>query len=153
MLATHSTELMITPEQAWRMIADGSMLTAWYAFGGAVVEPEVGGRFELSFTPGEVFRGRVEDAEAPHRLAYRLPQRPDVEITEDNSTRVELTIAPSRTPGRSVISVTESDFESLVAPYDAFGAYRSAQIAWIGAFGLLVQATGLPPEFTTPAGA
>lgn len=145
MLATHSTELMITPRQAWRMIADGSLLSAWYAFGGALVEPVADGRFELCFAAGEVFRGRVEIAEEPRRLVYRLPQRPEVEVTDDNSTRVELTIAPSRTAGRSVISVTESDFASLAEPYSAFEAYRSAQVAWIGAFGLLVQATGLPP--------
>ena len=151
--ATHTAELMINPLQAWTMVADGELLAAWYAFGGATVEAEPGGRFELSFAPDQVFLGRVEVADRPKRLVYRLPQQPGVELTEDNSTRVELTFAPAETAGRSMITVTESGFETLAERFQPFEAYRSAQIAWIGAFGLLVQATGLPPAAPTPAGA
>jgi len=148
-VATHTAELMVPPEQAWLMISDSAMLAAWYAFGGATVEPEPGGRFELSWQPGAVFQGRVELADAPERLVYRLPQEPGVDLTGTNSTRVELIVGPAEATGRSVITVTESGFGSLDDRYDAFEAFRSAQIAWIGAFGLLVQATGLPP--TSPA--
>lgn len=147
--ATHTAELMITPLQAWAMVADGELLSAWYAFGGATVEPEPGGRFEISFAPDQVFLGRVEESERARRLVYRLPQQPGIALTDDNSTRVELTFTEAETPGRSVITVTESGFETLAEQFQPFEAYRSAQIAWIGAFGLLVQATGLPPAEAT----
>src|SRR5699024_10954293 len=117
--------------------------------GGATVEPEAGGAFELSWEAGKVFRGRVEQIEPPHSLTYRLPQEPGIDLTETNATTVRLEVGASPDhDGRSTLTVTESGFEQLDPRYTPFDSFKAAQMAWIGAFGLLVQATGLPPQET-----
>lgn len=145
--ARHSAELMIAPDAAWQMIVDAKMIAAWYSFGGATIEPRVGGRFELCWDPGTVFRGRITAIEEPHTLTYRLPQEPGIELTASNSTQVTLTVSESaKNPGRAVVTVLENGFESLDAKYSPSDAYRASQMAWIGALGLLVQSTGVPPQ-------
>ena len=46
-------EYAASVEEVWAAVTEPEQLRGWLAIGGAVLEPRVGGRFEVRMTPGE----------------------------------------------------------------------------------------------------
>ncbi|MEV0407201.1 SRPBCC domain-containing protein [Actinoallomurus sp. NPDC050550] len=57
------------PERVWRAITDGEQHSIWFGFPVAV-EPVVGGRFSVTFSPEMVEEGRVQVVDEPRLFVY-----------------------------------------------------------------------------------
>jgi uncharacterized protein YndB with AHSA1/START domain len=82
-------------EEVWAAVTEPDRLRGWLAVGGAVLEPRVGGRFEVRMTPGE------DETAWGSVLAFEPPRLLEVEWHyegEDESVlRIELAPRGSRT--------------------------------------------------------
>lgn len=81
-------EYAASVERVWAAVTEPEQLRGWLAVGGAVLEPRVGGRFEVRMTPGE------DETAWGTVLAFQPPRLLEVEWRyegEDESVlRIEL---------------------------------------------------------------
>ena len=92
-----SEEILIpaAPAALWPLLTEGRHFQAWYAFGGATIEPRPGGAMTLRWDEHGEFRAVVESLQPPELFSFRwLPAPgPLVEITlraENGGTRVRI---------------------------------------------------------------
>lgn len=90
------------PERVWSLLTNPEELAKWYAFGGASVEPAVGGRISFQWAEHGTYLGRVTAYAEPARFGYRISATPDTEPVPGRSTEVLITIQPAG-PGSTVV--------------------------------------------------
>lgn len=75
-------------EDVWAAVTEPEQLRGWLAVGGAVLEPRVGGRFEVRMAPGEeeTAWGKVLAFDPPHLLEVEWRY----EGEEESTLRIEL---------------------------------------------------------------
>ncbi|MFD6098604.1 SRPBCC domain-containing protein [Nocardiopsis flavescens] len=126
------------PERVWEVVTTPRHFAAWYAFGGADFVPEPGAPMTLRWDEHGTFRGRVVEADAPHRFAYRIAAEPDAEPADDTSTLVVLEVRPS---GKgSLVTVAQTGFAALDPRFGTAsdGAGTEAE-GWEGGFAALAE--------------
>jgi uncharacterized protein YndB with AHSA1/START domain len=99
--------------RVWSAIVEPAQLCQWTVFESAEMDAQAGGTLTIRVPGAGVFRGVVEDADAPHRLAYRLSTIPDELPHVGTSTRTLFTLTAE---GDSTqVHVEESGFAELEA--------------------------------------
>ncbi|WP_069162080.1 SRPBCC domain-containing protein [Nocardia altamirensis] len=84
------------PETIWPLLTEAEHIAAWYAFGGAEVDPRPGGAMVLRWDEHGSFPATVRTVEPQHRFTFEwhpLPG-PVVEFAltpQDGGTRVDIT--------------------------------------------------------------
>jgi uncharacterized protein YndB with AHSA1/START domain len=101
-----AVDVAAPPDRVWSLITTPDGLAAWYAFDGATVEPEVGGRISFHWTEHGTYLGRVTAYEEPSRFGYRMAATPDTEPAEGSSTEVLITVQASGTGSTVVVRHT-----------------------------------------------
>ena len=126
------------PERVWEAVTTPAHFAAWYAFGGADFVPEAGAPMTLHWDEHGTYRGRVVEAEAPRRFAYRIAAEPDTDPGEDDSTLVELEVRPSGQG--SLLTVAQTGFDALAARFGAEADNAAAEAdGWAGGFAALTE--------------
>ncbi|MDT0327877.1 SRPBCC domain-containing protein [Nocardiopsis lambiniae] len=96
-----------TPERLWETITEPARFVGWYAFDGADFVAEPGAPMELRWDEHGTFRGRVVEAVAPRRFAYRIAAETDTDPGDDST----LVVLEVRASGEgSLLTVTQTGF-------------------------------------------
>ncbi len=101
-------EFTASPERVWKAITDPAEIAQWFG-DGAKLDLRPGGTGVFSWENHGDFAVRVEQAEPPHRLAWRWAQKPGVAIDEGVSTLVEWVLT-RREDGGTILDLRESGF-------------------------------------------
>ncbi len=132
-----AVDVAAPPEQVWPLLTTAEGLAAWYAFDGAVVEPEVGGALAFTWTEHGTYRGGVEVVDEPTTFAFRLAARPDSDPDEGRSTLVTITV--ERAGEGSTVIVRHTGFDQLDQTLGDPEAIAAQEVeGWQGGLGLLV---------------
>jgi uncharacterized protein YndB with AHSA1/START domain len=107
-------------ERVWALLTEAEHLGRWFGDAGAEIDLRPGGAMSLSWEEHDTVHGRVVEVEPQGRFSYRWG--PDPDLTDANSTLVELTLAAEGEGTR--LRVVESGFADL----DVTPAKRAEQI-------------------------
>jgi uncharacterized protein YndB with AHSA1/START domain len=132
-----AVDVATPPEQVWPLLTTAEELARWYAFDGAVVEPEVGGAVAFTWAEHGTYRGRVEVVDEPTTFAFRLAARPDEDPDEGASTLVTITV--ERAGAGSTVIVRHTGFDRLDESLGEPQALAAQEVeGWEGGLRLLV---------------
>ena len=128
----HNIWIQAPIERVWHMVTQPQHVSAWYAFDGAEIDLQVGGRLVFTWKAHGSFRGRVERVEPPYLFAFRFVGHvADVAPEPGNSTLVEITLTRENDGTR--VHVTESGFDQLSSPdEDGIAKARISLEGWRG---------------------
>lgn len=102
-------ELEAPPERVWRALSDPEELALWFGHS-AELDLRPGGGGWFGWSGHGRFAVRVEEVDAPRRLAWRWARDSDVELDESPSTLVEWELEEG-SDGGTVLHLRESGFE------------------------------------------
>jgi uncharacterized protein YndB with AHSA1/START domain len=102
--------LRASPERVWRALTDADELSRWFGQR-ADLRPEVGYDGWMEWDGHGRYAMRVEEADAPRRLALRWMNAPDVPLDPAGSTLVEWDLEPTE-GGGTRLHLRESGFTS-----------------------------------------
>ena len=120
-------------ETVYRVITEPDQVARWFA-DAADLDPAPGGEGTLTFedratTQRMAVKLTVQDAEPPHRFAFRWDYPDGEQPREDNSLLVEFTLTAEGDGTR--LRVTESGFAALHRPgQDLAGYYEAHDKGW-----------------------
>lgn len=141
-----SIRVAATAERVWAALTEPEELRRWYAFDGAEVDLEPGGRVELGWAEHGRYVGRVVEVDPPRTFSFRLAHVPDVEPEAGNSTLVTFRVTAGE--AGTVIMVRESGLADL-DPALGGAEFRDQEVAgWESGLALL---DGLLGEHTALA--
>lgn len=130
-----SIEVAAGVERVWQILTDPEALRQWYAFDGATVELEVGGRLTFSWAEHGLYVARVLEVDPPRVLRYLQSHVPDAEPTPASSTTVTFTVDPL--PLGCRVSVVETGLDALDPELVGAGFHAVQVEGWSEAFALL----------------
>ena len=104
-------------EVVWAVVTEPAHISGWFS-DSVEIDLRPGGTAVLHWDRYGAVRGRVERVEPPHFFSFRwvVPREPGAELTDDNSTLVEFSLAAEGDATR--LTVVESGFRDLAGPDD-----------------------------------
>ena len=104
-------------EVVWSVVTEPEHISGWFS-DVAEIDLKPGGAMVLHWDSFGPVRGRVEQVEPPHYFAFRwvIPREPGLDVTDDNSTLVEFSLAAEGDSTR--LTVVESGFRDLAGSDD-----------------------------------
>ena len=140
---TRETTIDASIERVWALLTEPQHLTAWWASGGAEIDPRPGGAIVFRWLEHGTFHARVTAIEPPRRFAFRWALRPDEEPRDDNATDVTFTLAPAG--DGTLLRVVETGFARLGgSDADRERHLEENRQGWAGAFAGLVDSLRQP---------
>lgn len=124
-------------ERIWRMITTPEDVTAWYAFGGADIDPQPGGRIRFRWDEHGVYHGIVEEATQPSRFSFRYaPFEADTVPGQGNSVIVSFQL--SQRNGKTLLVLSERGYhELLMSEVEKRDNFEISKGAWVNSLELL----------------
>lgn len=102
-------------EVVWAIVTEPEHIRGWFS-DSVELDLRPGGEAAFHWNQHGNVRGRVERVEPPRFFSFRWAVNPDVDITDDNSTLVELSLNAEGNCTR--LTVVESGFRDLAGPDD-----------------------------------
>jgi uncharacterized protein YndB with AHSA1/START domain len=128
-------------DRVWAVITEPELISAWFSQAGpAEIDLRPGGVMRVDHGRYGVFPTKIVRVDPPRFLSYRWASAyPGEEATEDNSTLVEFSLAPSA--GGTLLRVVESGFDRLDLPADKepTAGYQSHSHGWVDCLGGLLK--------------
>ena len=103
-------ELDAAPARVWRAITEPGEISQWFG-DHTEIDLRPGGNGAFTWTQHGRFAMRVEEVEAPRRLAWSWVHEADVAFDDAPATRVEWNLEPSE-GGGTVLRLLESGFRT-----------------------------------------
>lgn len=124
-------------EQVWKMITTPEDVMAWYAFGGADIDPQPGGRIRFRWDEHGVYHGIVEEATQPARFSFRYaPFEADTVPEQGNSVIVSFQL--SQRNGKTLLTLSERGYhELLMSEVEKRDNFEISKGAWVNSLELL----------------
>ncbi|MBN9399479.1 MAG: SRPBCC domain-containing protein ['Candidatus Kapabacteria' thiocyanatum] len=124
-------------ERIWTMITTPEDVTAWYAFGGADIDPQPGGRIRFRWDEHGVYHGIVEEARRPSRFSFRYaPFEADTVPGQGNSVIVSFQL--SQRNGKTLLALSERGYhELLMSEVEKRDNFEISKGAWVNSLELL----------------
>lgn len=124
-------------EQVWKMITTPEDVMAWYAFGGADIDPQPGGRIRFRWDEHGVYHGIVEEATQPSRFSFRYaPFEADTVPEQGNSVIVSFQL--SQRNGKTLLTLSERGYhELLMSEVEKRDNFEISKGAWVNSLELL----------------
>jgi uncharacterized protein YndB with AHSA1/START domain len=116
-------------ERVWALITEPEHVGRWFGDAGAEIDLRPGGEMIIRWSNYGTSKARVEAVESPRRFAYRWAPFKDpagAEVTDDNSTLVEFTLAAEDDGTR--LTVRESGFASLATTDEQRAKNRESNV-------------------------
>lgn len=124
-------------EVVWTIVTEPEHVGRWFS-DTAEIDLRPGGDATLTWEEHGTSKARVERVEPPHLLAFRWARPLGAEVTKENSTLVEFTLAEEGEGTR--LRVTESGFRELEGPEDEKAKYAAGnREGWEHELGDLVE--------------
>jgi uncharacterized protein YndB with AHSA1/START domain len=123
------TTIAAPVERVWALITEPEHVGRWFGDAGAEIDLRPGGAMTIRWNESGTSRARVEAVEPPNRFVYRWAPYKDPggsEVTEDNSTLVEFTLAAQGDGTR--LTVRESGFASLATTDEVRAKNRESNV-------------------------
>lgn len=129
--------LSASAEQVWKMITTPEDVTAWYAFGGAEIDPQRGGRIRFRWDEHGAYYGVVEEATKPMRFSFRYaPFEAGALPEQGNSVIVSFQL--SQRNGKTLLTLNERGYhELLMSEVEKRDNFEISKGAWINSLELL----------------
>jgi uncharacterized protein YndB with AHSA1/START domain len=103
--------------RTWKLLTMPEHVAKWYAFGGAEIDLQAGGRLVFRWTEHGEFHGRVEHVTAPIGFSFRFAGHSPGEVPRPgNATLVAITLEPLGDHTR--VLLVESGFLTLDNPME-----------------------------------
>ncbi|MGO1544361.1 MAG: SRPBCC domain-containing protein [Gulosibacter sp.] len=110
-----SVWLPASVEDVWPLIINADEFRGWYAFGGAHIDPVVGGRVEFRWDEHGVFLGRVQEVVREQRFSFLLALEPNSDLESGGATLVAFELSRDEESGKCLFTVRQSGYDELHA--------------------------------------
>ena len=112
---THEITIHALIDRVWDLLTQPEHIARWYAFDGADIDLQPGGRLVFRWREHGEYRGRIVRVDKPHTLSFRFVGHvPDQDPNLHNSTLVTFTLRERG--GSTTVRVDESGFAGLIDP-------------------------------------
>jgi uncharacterized protein YndB with AHSA1/START domain len=127
-------------EVVWAVVTEPEHIDGWFS-DSVELDLRPGGEAAFRWNEHGDVHGRVEQVEPPHFFSFRWAVHPGADVTEDNSTLVELSLSAEGDFTR--LTVVESGFRDLAGPEDERQRYFDGhRRGWELELGELVEYVG-----------